>query len=153
MLELCFVAPVFVFVWIGINYIKNDLLMQQQLMHESRTGAWAVATSGDKCNNIGGAIVGSAERAALFGEFGAKALAAFELLPGHGTILSDVGHVDTIIPGHSPDQKDGVFNRFNKQHQMAGRTFLLCNDSLPALRNTVLPWMLPIGIKELGVSP
>ncbi len=150
MVELAIVSPIIVLVWASIDYFRNDFLLAQQKMHESRTVAWSYATAGKCGSGLGAAIVGAGERAALFGDFGAEAVAAFELMPGHGTILATGAELDYTTPPETSRAGRGGFT-FLKEKQVVGRTFLHCNDELPTIKNTA-PALLLVGAKELSVQ-
>ena len=148
MAELVIVAPMIIIVWASINHFRNQYLMAQQVLHESRTQAWAWATSG-QCRHQ---LLPSPLMAENFGSFGAEAIASFEALPGHGSILNGTATVDAKVGRPGPSSTSG-FSFLTGGAQIGGRTFLHCNDELPTPDDTVLPQLLPIGIKELGVQP
>jgi hypothetical protein len=148
MTELVIIAPFFVMAWAAINHFRNTFIMEQQVLHESRTHAWARATSGN-CDH---GLTPSVLLADDWGSFGGEALAAFEILPGNGSILKGTATVDVHIarPGPSPSK---VYGFLSAAGQLRGDTFLHCNDTFPSPSDTVLPWMLPVGLKELRVQP
>jgi hypothetical protein len=148
MSELVIISPIFVIVWASINHFRNDYLMAQQVLHESRTQAWAYATSG-KCTH---GLTPSVLLASNLGSFGVQALGMFEVFPNHGSILNGTASIDARVtrPGPSPSP---VYGFLHGAATISGRTFLHCNDTFPTPDNTALPWMLPLGLKELGVQP
>jgi hypothetical protein len=149
MVELAIVAPLLVLVWASINHFRNSYLMAQQVLHESRMQAWAYATSG-KCSHS--VVSQSPLLLEDFGSFGTEAIGSFELLPGHGSILNGTATIDAKVGRAAPASTPGL-SFLAPSGQVGGRTFLHCNDELPTPDNTVLPQMLPMALKELGVQP
>ena len=146
MAELVVVAPIFIFVWASINHFRNNYIMAQQVLHQSRTQAWAYATSG-KCNH---SLTPSVLEIANLGAFGAEAIGSFDILPNHGSITNATARIDARVIKEGPAAP--AFSFLHRASAVAGRTFLHCNDTFPTPDNTVLPWLLPVGLKELAVG-
>ncbi len=147
MVELCIVAPILIITWASINHFRNDYLMAQQVLHESRTQAWAYATSGE-CKH---SLLPSPLMAQDWGSFGTEALAMFAVAPP-GSILQGTATVDAKVGRVGPTPTAG-YGFLHQSPQIGGRTFMHCNDKLPAIDDTVLPQLLPLGLKELSVQP
>jgi hypothetical protein len=146
MVELAIVSPIIIVVWVTINHFRSEYLTAQQALHESRTQAWAYATSG-KCNH---SLTPSVLEMQNLGSFGLEALGLFDVFPNHGSITNATARVDARVA--RAGRADPGFDFLHQTAAISGRTFLHCNDTFPHPNDTVLPWMLPIGIKELGVQ-
>jgi hypothetical protein len=146
MAELAVVAPIFIIVWAAINHFRSNYIMAQQVLHQSRTQAWAYATSG-KCTH---GLTPSVLEIENLGSFGAEALASFDILPNHGSITNATARIDARVVHQGPAAPG--FSFLHQSSAIAGRTFLHCNDTFPTPDNTTLPWMLPVGLKELAVQ-
>ena len=73
MVEFVIVAPLMVFTWAAINHFRSGYLMAQQVLHQSRTEAWAHATSGDCTTTIVPSVLSTVTLADI-GTFGDEAI-------------------------------------------------------------------------------
>jgi len=149
MVELVVISPLIIVMWASINYFRNCYLMSQQVLHESRTQAWARATSGDCERGASGDLPSSPLIAAMSnsGTFGTEVMGSFATFHS-GTILSGTATVDAKVSRvlqHVPRVTQFA------QKPIPGRTFLHCNDKLPHPDGDLIEEMTGVGLKELRV--
>lgn len=148
MVEFVIVAPLMVFTWAAINHFRSGYLMAQQVLHQSRTEAWAHATSGD-CNTTITPSVLAGVTLADIGTFGDEAMLLFNALPGHGGFMQATASIDAKA-GNSAPHDTGPYHFATPV--IGGRTFLHCNDKLPTIDNSLLLTLEPLELKELKVD-
>lgn len=151
MVELAIIAPLLIFTWAAINHFRIQYLMAQQVMHESRTEAWAHATSGKCDTTMIPSAIATASLASL-GTIGDETMAAYLILPEtmRGSFLEATSSIDARV-GRTAAQEQGGYGFHS--NEIGGRTFLHCNDKLPTPDDTLLDVMTPFAFKELEVQP
>ena len=150
MVELAIICPLLIFTWAAINHFRIQYLMAQQVLHESRTEAWAHATSG-KCDTTMVPSAISAATLASLGTLGDETMAAYLILPeaARGSFLEATSSIDARVGRTAAKEQGAGF----QSHEIGGRTFLHCNDKLPTPDDTLLDVMTPFAFKELEVQP
>jgi hypothetical protein len=125
--------------------------MAQQVLHESRTEAWAHATSGQCDTTMVPSAISAATLASL-GTLGDETMAAYLILPeaARGSFLEATSSIDARV-GRTAAKEQGGYGFTSKE--IAGRTFLHCNDKLPTPDSSLLDVMTPFAFKELEVQP
>jgi hypothetical protein len=149
MVELAIIAPLLIFTWAAINHFRTQYLMAQQVLHESRTEAWAHATSG-QCDRQMTPSLLAAQTLAEAGTFGTEALGIYTVLPGGGSFLHGTATIDAQV-GRNTTKDKGPFDI--QGHVVGGRTFLHCNYKLPDVDDTLLGQLTPLIMQNLEVQP
>jgi hypothetical protein len=149
MVEFAIIAPLLIFTWASINHFRNQYLMAQQVMHQSRTEAWAHATSG-KCDTKLIPSTLAAVTLASIGALGDEAIGIFNALPGKGSFMQATATIDAKVGG-TASKETGPYGF--QSNEIGGRTYLHCNDKLPDPDDSLLLKLAPIELKELKVQP